>query len=39
MRVLTGFNIVAELGEQTYAHTPVSQALSRTSVADLNKHM
>jgi hypothetical protein len=39
MRVLTGFNIVAELGEQTYAHTPVSRALTTTSIADLNKHM
>ncbi|ETI25921.1 hypothetical protein G647_02698 [Cladophialophora carrionii CBS 160.54] len=39
MRVFTGFNIVAELGELTYAHTPVSQALTTPAIADLNKHI
>ena len=39
MRVLTGFNVVAELEEHTYGHTPVSRALTTPAIADLNKHM
>ncbi|EXJ57044.1 hypothetical protein A1O7_07388 [Cladophialophora yegresii CBS 114405] len=39
MRVLTGFSIVAELGEMIYAHTAVSQALTTPGIADLNKHI
>ncbi|KAH0848344.1 Demethylsterigmatocystin 6-O-methyltransferase [Fonsecaea pedrosoi] len=39
MRVLTGFHIVAELGEETYAATPVSRALTMPATADLNKHI
>lgn len=39
MRVLTGFNIVAELGEHTYAQTPLSKAFTVPATADLNKHM
>ncbi|KIY03531.1 uncharacterized protein Z520_00222 [Fonsecaea multimorphosa CBS 102226] len=38
MRVLTGFHIVSELGEETYAATPVSRALTMPATADLNKH-
>lgn len=39
MRVLTGYNIVAEIGEHTYARSPISQALTAPATADLNKHM
>ncbi|OAP63286.1 hypothetical protein AYL99_02513 [Fonsecaea erecta] len=39
MRVLTGFHIVSELGEETYAATPVSRALTMPATADLNKHI
>ena len=38
MRVLTGFNIVSEIEEHKYAHTPLSRALTMPATADLNKH-
>lgn len=38
MRVLTGYNIVSELGEHTYGRTPLSQALTVPALRDLNKH-
>jgi hypothetical protein len=39
MRVLTGFNVVAEIGEEEYASTPLSRILTTPTIADLNKHM
>ncbi|KAK5050495.1 hypothetical protein LTR84_003776 [Exophiala bonariae] len=39
MRVLTGYGIVAELGEHTYGRTPLSQALTVPALRDLNKHI